>query len=62
MNPALALAPILAGLIVLFVGATVLVQRPASRPLLVGACLLLDVALLGAGLVLLPFALPLSGF
>ncbi|MCB4770688.1 hypothetical protein LGR54_18930 [Ancylobacter sp. Lp-2] len=62
MNPALALLPILAGLIILFIGATVLVQRPASQPLLVGACLLVDVVLLGAGLVLLPFALPLSVF
>ena len=57
MNPALALAPILAGLIVLFTGATVLVQRPRVAPLLVGACIALDVLLLGAGLVLLPFAL-----
>ncbi|MDR6952077.1 hypothetical protein J2X65_001428 [Ancylobacter sp. 3268] len=62
MNPALALAPILAGLIVLFIGATLLVQRPAPRPLLVGACVVLDVALIGSGLLLLPFALPLGGF
>ncbi|MBS7545305.1 hypothetical protein [Ancylobacter oerskovii] len=62
MNPALALVPILAGLIVLFVGATLFAQRPTPAPLVIGACLLLDVALIGTGLALLPLALPLTGF
>ncbi|MFT0862346.1 hypothetical protein [Ancylobacter sp. G4_0304] len=51
----LALALILAGLIVLFVGATVLVQLSAPRGWMIGAYVTLDAALIGTGLVLLPF-------
>ncbi|MCJ8142838.1 hypothetical protein MKI84_07895 [Ancylobacter sp. A5.8] len=50
-----ALILILAGLIVLFVGATILVQLAAPRGWMVGAYVLLDAALIGSGLVLLPF-------
>ena len=61
MNPALALAPIFAGLIVLFIGATVLAQRPAPAPLVVGVWVVLDMVFIATGLVLLPFALLQAG-
>ncbi|QJP17278.1 hypothetical protein G3545_28730 [Starkeya sp. ORNL1] len=62
MNLGLVLVPILAGVITLFVGATLLVHHPAPRRWMVGTYVLLEIALLGTGLFLLPFALRFDSF
>lgn len=59
---ALALAPIIAGLIILFVGASLLLDMSAPRRWMIGSYVLLEVSLLGTGLVLLPFALQFPSF
>lgn len=62
ISPGLVLAPILAGLIALFVGATLLVDFPAPPRWMIGAYVVVEVVLMGTGLFLLPFSLNFGTF